>query len=95
MAHRPIKDTDGAETLALKALQFVLTDEVLRGRFMSLTGMMPTDFREAVYEKEFLGGVLDFVLGNEVDLLRFCEEHQIDPNQPKIARRLLPGYTNN
>ena len=94
MTQGSIKNSDEAETLALEVLQFVLADEVLQGRFMSITGITPTDFREAVHEKEFLGGVLDFLLGNETDLLKFCEEYQIDPEQPSIARRLLPGYTN-
>ena len=94
MTQRSIKNSDEAEALALKVLQFLLADEVLQGRFMSITGIMPTDLREAVHEKQFLGGVLDFLLGNEVDLLRFCEEYQVDPEQPSIARRLLPGYTN-
>ena len=74
--------------------QMARTREVLQGRFMSITGITPIDFRQAVHDKEFLGGVLDFLLGNETDLLKFCEEYQIDTEQPSIARRLLPGYTN-
>ena len=94
MTQGSIKNSDEAETLALEVLQFVLADEVLQGRFMSITGITPIDFKQAAHEKEFLGGVLDFLLGNETDLLKFCEEYQIDPEQPSIARRLLPGYTN-
>ena len=95
MTRRPIKNSDEAESLALEVVQFVLANEVLQDRFISITGIMPTDLREAIHNKEFLGGVLDFILGNESDLLRFCEEYQVDPEQPSIARRLLPGYTNN
>ena len=94
MIQGSIKNSDEAETLALEVLQFVLADEVLQGRFMSITGITPIAFSQAVHKKEFLGGVLDFLLGNETDLLKFCEEYQIDPGQPSIARRLLPGYTN-
>ena len=90
---RPLRNSDEAETLALKVLQFVLSDEVLQRRFLSITGMAPDDFRDAVRTSDFLGGVLDFLLGNEADLLRFCEEHQENPDQPLRARRLLPGYT--
>ena len=84
---------DKAETLALNALQFVLSDEILKGRFIGITGLAPSDLNEAIYNKEFLGGVLDFILGNEIDLLIFCKEFGIDPEQPAKARRLLPGHT--
>ena len=94
MTRRSIKNSDEAEALALEVVQFVLADEVLRGRFISITGIMPIDLGEAIHNKEFLGGVLDFLLGNEGDLLRCCEEYQVNPEQPSIARRLLPGYTN-
>ena len=94
MTISPDRNSDEAETFALEVLQFVLSDEVLRRRFLAITGMSPEDFKDAVRTNDFLGGVLDFLLGNEADLLRFCEEQQVDPNQPLMARRLLPGYTN-
>ena len=94
MTIRPVRNSDEAETLALKVLQFVLSDEVLQRRFLTITGMAPDDFRDAVHTNDFLWGVLDFLLGNEADLLKFCEEHQVDPDQPLKARLLLPGYTN-
>ena len=94
MTRRSIKNSDEAEALALEVVQFVLADEVLQARFISITGIMPTDLREAIHNKDFLGGVLDFLLGNEDDLLRFCEEYQVNPEQPSIARSLLPGNTN-
>ena len=62
MTQESIKNSDEAETLALEVLKFVLADEVLQGRFMLITGITPTDFRQAVHEKEFLGGVLDSFL---------------------------------
>ena len=93
MTISPDRNSDEAETLALEVLQFVLSDEVLQRRFLAITGMSPDDFRDAVRTSDFLGGVLDFLLGNEADLLRFCEEHQVDPDRPLMARRLLPGYT--
>ena len=86
---------DKAETLALNVLQFVLSDETLKGRFISITGLAPSDLNEAIYNKEFLGGVLDFILGNEADLLTFCKEFGIDPENPAKARRLVPGSTVN
>ena len=94
MDENSIKNTLDAETLALKVLHFVLADEVLQNRFVAISGMSPEHFKNAVHNNEFLGGVFDFLLGNEADVLRFCKEYQVDPNQLQIARRLLPGYTN-
>ena len=48
MTQGSIKNSDEAEALALEVLQFVLAGEVLQGRFMSITGITPTDFRQAV-----------------------------------------------
>ena len=95
MRNRSIKNVDDAETLALKVLQFIISDSALKDRFIAITGMAPSDLKEALHKKEFLGGVLDFILGNEVDLLSFCEQYQVNPEQPLIARRLLPGFTDN
>ena len=71
---------DKAETLALNALQFVLSDETLKGRFISITGLAPSDLNEAIYNKEFLGGVLDFILGNEADCWLSAESSRLIRN---------------
>ena len=93
MTRRSIKNSDEAEALALEVVQFVLADEDIQNRFLALSGISPKEVKNSIHDNNFLGGVLDFLLSNETDVLRFCEEFQVDPEQPLIARRLLPGNT--
>ncbi|MEE2746406.1 MAG: DUF3572 domain-containing protein [Pseudomonadota bacterium] len=82
---------NNAEVLALQVLTFVLSKKTLRDRFIALSGLSVEEISERVSDKEFLGGVLDFLLFNENDVLWFCKEHEVDPQQPKIARDFFLG----
>ena len=95
MAIKSVRNVEDAETLALRVLEFVLANEILQKRFLAISGMMPEGLKEAVHDRVFLGGVLDFILGNEADLYRFCDEYQVELTEPMQARRQLPGYTPN
>jgi Protein of unknown function (DUF3572) len=79
------------ETVALQALTYLVTDETLLDRFMALSGLSPNDLQSGATDPEFLAGVLDFFLGNEADLLAFCEAENIAPELPAKARMKLPG----
>ena len=82
-------NTQQAETLALKALEFILADNSLQGEFLSASGLSPKDIHESIQKIDFLGGVLDFLLEQETDLIRFCEEYKLDHEAPKTARASL------
>ncbi len=82
---------NSAEMIALQALGFLATDEKLLERFMALSGMSPGQIKLNAGNLEFLAGVLDFFLGNEADLLAFCEAEKIEPDLPAKARMQLPG----
>tara|TARA_B100000315_G_scaffold260363_1_gene321154 strand:+ start:858 stop:1148 length:291 start_codon:yes stop_codon:yes gene_type:complete len=84
-------DTARAETLALKAVHFILADDNLQQGFLATSGIAPEDFKALIDTPDFLGGVLDFLLGNEEQLVKFCEECEIDPSEPARARHALPG----
>jgi hypothetical protein len=84
-------ELDRAETLALKAIQFILADEKLEQGFMVTSGVSPADFKNMLGDPNFLGGVLDFLLSNEDQLVQFCQENEIDPTEPAKARRQFPG----
>ena len=62
------------------------------GTLQELTGIEPSQLRARAADPTVLAGVLDYLLGNEADLLAFCSAVGIDPAQPARARRLLPGY---
>jgi Protein of unknown function (DUF3572) len=80
-----------AEALALHALTFLAGDPQRLGRFLALTGTGPADLRTQAGEPAFLGGVLDYLLGDETLLLAFCKEYDLPPDVAAQARRLLPG----
>ncbi len=83
--------TDAAETIALKALAFVAADaEALRG-FLATSGVQPAQLRGGAGDPDILAGVLDFLLGDERRLLRFCDESGLAPEAPARARASLPG----
>ncbi|WP_198148255.1 DUF3572 family protein [Elstera litoralis] len=49
--------------------------------------------RARANDPAFLGGVLDFLLGDEAQLLAFCAETEIAPELPARLRAALPGGT--
>ena len=53
---------DAAETLALQALGWLLSNEDLLPVFLGATGVNESDLRERASDPEFLGSVLDFLM---------------------------------
>jgi hypothetical protein len=86
---RPL-DRARAEAVAAAALAFIAEDRDRLGRFLALSGLSPDELRRRLAEPAFLGGVLDFLLGDEALLVAFAQHQGIAPNLPAIARRLLP-----
>ena len=82
-----------AETIALKAVHFILNSDDIRQSFIANTGILPLDFEHSVGNPEFLGGILDFLLANEELLIEFCAESGITPEEPSRIRQLFPGAT--
>ena len=80
-----------AELLAASALSFIAADPDRLGRFLALTGIGPADIRERINDPAFLGGLLDFLLAHEPDLMAFVEYAGVEPEFPMQARRSLPG----
>ena len=80
-----------AETIALKVVHFILTDNKMQQNFLNSTGILPSDFENAIKDPGFLGGVLDFLLANEDKLIEFCTKNEIAPKEPARVRGLFPG----
>ena len=91
MPSSPDPRLEQAETLALKAVHFILADDNLQQGFLATSGVAPEEFKSQLNNPDFLGGVLDFLLGNEEQLIKFCEEYEIDPAEPAHFRQALPG----
>jgi hypothetical protein len=91
MPWRPRKIEYDPETLALRALAHIVGDEVLLPRFFALSGLDPASLRARAAEAAVLGGVLDFVLGDERLVTSLAEDFGIPPESFARARRKLPG----
>jgi hypothetical protein len=82
---------EGAETVALQALGWLVAQEDLLEAFLGASGSSPEDLRQRAGEPEFLGAVLDFLLTDDAWVMRFCTETGLAFDLPVRARAALPG----
>ncbi|MEX0338425.1 MAG: DUF3572 domain-containing protein [Arenibacterium sp.] len=82
---------DAAETIAIKALGWLLSEPETLGVFMGSTGVSAEDFRANAGDSQFLGSVLDFVLMDDAWVISFCESCGIPYEHVMHARAALPG----
>ena len=80
-----------AEAVALKALEFLVSDEELLSVFMGSTGASVEDLRAGAADTAFLGSVLDFILMKDQWVVKLCDEHGLDYAEIFPARQALPG----
>jgi hypothetical protein len=80
-----------AETVALKALTWLLAEEDLLPVFLGATGSSEADFRVRVQDSEFLGSILDFLMMDDAWVVRFCDAESLSYDKPMMARAALPG----
>tara|TARA_A100001037_G_C14873323_1_gene510573 strand:+ start:312 stop:584 length:273 start_codon:yes stop_codon:yes gene_type:complete len=82
-----------AETIAVQALAYVVSDEEALVSFITQTGVSIVDLQSSVRNPEFLASVLDFLFEQDERLVAFCERISISPEQAQRARLALPGAT--
>lgn len=75
------------------ALSWILQDQALADRFLALTGLSPDGLREAVRTRGTQGAVLDFLAGNDGDLLAAADGIGLSPEAIVAARAHLTGRT--
>ena len=80
---------DVAEHVAIQALSFIAAEPERLGGFLAATGIGPDRIRTAAREPGFLGGVLDYLAGNERLLLDFAAEAGLAPDLIEKARMVL------
>ncbi len=91
MAEQHPLPREQAELLAIRALGWIAAQPDLAGAFLGATGASAEDLRNRASDPEFLGFVLDFLLGDEAALLAFCQDETVTPDAPMRARAGLPG----
>ena len=80
-----------AETIAATALAWLASDPERLGTLLAASGLGPADLRARVAEPEFLGFVLDHLLGDEAAVLAFADAAGLPPDAALRARAALPG----
>ena len=83
--------SDQAESIALRALAFLASDNELLPRFLALTGIEPDEIRKAAAEPGFLAGVLAFFMAHEPSLLKLADATGLKPEVFDDAARALPS----
>ena len=82
---------DRAETIALRALSWILGQDDLSGTLLGATGASAEDMRVRVNDPVFLGSVLDFLLMDDAWVMAFCDAEALPYATPGQARGALPG----
>lgn len=82
---------EGAEQVAVSALQFLAGDPEALGRFLAVTGIGPHDLRAAAAEPGFLAGVIEFFMADESLLLAFALHAGLRSTMLAAARHVLSG----
>ena len=82
---------DQAEVVGLQALAWLAGDDDLSGTFLAASGLGPADLALRARDAEFLASVVDFLLGDEGLLIRFCDAAGLAYDLPMRARMALPG----
>lgn len=86
----PMKQAD-AEVFATRALGWIAGEPDCMAGFLGMTGAEIGDLRARAADPEFLGFVVDYLLGNEEMLLACAEALGAAPEMFQRARAGLPG----
>lgn len=82
---------EAAETVALQALAWLVSNDELLPVFLGATGASEGDLRARAVEAEFLGSVLEFLTLNDAWVMAFCDAGNLAYEQPMLAAQVLQG----
>jgi len=80
-----------AITIALKILQFLVSDENRVQALLMTTGLSPEDLRRGASDPAFLAGIVDYLLTDDRMIIAFAAEEGLKPENIVSVRRSLPG----
>ena len=84
-----------AAEIGRDALLWLAGEPEALGQFLDGSGLRPTDLRARAGDPEFLGFVLEFVLGSDARVADFAASAGIRPEDPARARAVLGGEVPN
>lgn len=84
-----IQDTNDAETLALAALGWTLSEPARAERLLALTGLDSDTLRARIADPSLLAATLGFLEAHEPDLLAAADALDVAPSDLVDARRRL------
>ncbi|MGL6209001.1 MAG: DUF3572 domain-containing protein [Paracoccaceae bacterium] len=88
-----MNEQNSAETLALRAVVWLLEDNDRAQAFMAATGAGPSDLAASAESPAFLAAVLDFVLTDDDLVKAFCDTQGLPYPALMQARAHLPGFS--
>lgn len=80
-----------SEIIALNALGHIMSEDVLRDRFVALTGLSPETLRATIEQPATLASILEFLISHEPDLIAAAEAQNEKPEKLIKAWRDLGG----
>jgi hypothetical protein len=80
-----------AETYALKATNWLVSNQELLDLFMGSTGVSETTIKSDIQKTVFLVAVLDFLLLDDRWVIEACDAMKLQPELMHTARLCLPG----
>ena len=88
---QPIDTNEHAESVALSALVYLTEDGERLERFLTESGLSPSDLGHAAGSPEMLTAVLDYLMADESLLMVFAATANLDPAEIAPARYALGG----
>ena len=80
-----------AETIALQALGWLVSNDDLCPTFMGASGSSVEDMRDRATDPAFQASVLSFLTMDDAWVVAFCDCVYIAYDQPLMAQYALPG----
>ncbi len=84
-------NTELAEEIALKVLNWLVSSETHLPIFLGATGASIDDIRTQAADKTFLNSVLDFVTMDDEWIIECCDQVGLKYEEPSIAKAILSG----
>lgn len=82
---------EAAETLALRGLAWIASDDELAGAFLNGTGASAAEIAARAQDPDFQVAILDFLTSDDRTVRAFCDAEGLPYDAPLAARRAIPG----